>query len=106
MLLILTCIFIRLLSECGNINSQKKYVRSNNRLKIYTTTFAYQSFTNPIGGKYVEVDSIYPPGAELQCFEPTRKDMINIAKSDLFIYSNEDIDTVSKKIASSIKNNN
>ncbi|MDE1709896.1 zinc ABC transporter substrate-binding protein [Staphylococcus cohnii] len=106
MLLILTCIFIVLLSACGNINSEKKDVSSNNRLKIYTTAFAFQSFTNQIGGKYVEVDSIYPPGADMHSFEPTQKEMINIAKSDLFIYSNEEMDPVAKKVASSIKNNN
>ena len=106
MLLILTCIFIVLLSACGNINSEKKNVSSNNKLKIYTTAFAFQSFTNQIGGKYVDVDSIYPPGADMHSFEPTQKEMINIAKSDLFIYSNEEMDPVAKKIARSINNDN
>lgn len=87
------------LSACGNINkSEKKDVSTNNKLKIYTTAFAFQSFTEQIGGKYVDVESIYPPGADMHSFEPTQKEMVNIAKSDLFIYSNQDMDPVAKKL--------
>lgn len=93
------------LSACGNINkSEKKDVSTNNKLKIYTTAFAFQSFTEQIGGKYVDVESIYPPGADMHSFEPTQKEMVNIAKSDLFIYSTQDMDPVAKKIAGSINN--
>lgn len=42
----------------------------------------------------------------MHSFEPTQKEMINIAKSDLFIYSNEEMDPVAKKIARSINNDN
>jgi len=75
-------------------------------MKIYTTVFAFQSFTEQIGGKYVDVESIYPPGADLHSYEPTQKDMINIAKSDLFIYSSDDLDPVSAKITQSMENKN
>lgn len=93
------------LSACSNINkNEKKDVSTNNKLKIYTTAFAFESFTEQIGGKYVEVESIYPPGADMHSFEPTQKEMVNIAKSDLFIYSNQDMDSVAKKIAGSINN--
>ncbi|RRR90734.1 ABC transporter substrate-binding protein, partial [Streptococcus pneumoniae] len=66
--------------------------------------FAFQSFTEQIGGKYVDVESIYPPGADMHTFEPTQKKMVNIAKGDLFIYSNQEMDPVAKKIAGSINN--
>jgi len=75
-------------------------------MKIYTTVFAFQSFIEQIGGKYVDVESIYPPGADLHSYEPTQKDMINIAKSDLFIYSSDGLDPVSAKITQSMENKN
>jgi len=94
-----------MLSACGNINKgENKDVSSKNKLKIYTTAFAFQSFTEQIGGKYVDVESIYPPGADMHTFEPTQKEMVNIAKGDLFIYSNKEMDPVAKKIAGSINN--
>ncbi|WP_039069527.1 metal ABC transporter solute-binding protein, Zn/Mn family [Staphylococcus shinii] len=104
-ILIMTCVVVVMLSACGNINKgENKDVSSKNKLKIYTTAFAFQSFTEQIGGKYVDVKSIYPPGADMHTFEPTQKEMVNIAKGDLFIYSNKEMDPVAKKIAGSINN--
>ncbi len=101
----MTCLVVVMLSTCGNINKgENKDVSSKNKLKIYTTAFAFQSFTEQIGGKYVDVESIYPPGADMHTFEPTQKEMVNIAKGDLFIYSNKEMDPVAKKIAGSINN--
>ena len=56
-----------------------------------------KSFTEQIGGKYVDVKSIYPAGADLHSYEPTQKDMMSAAKSDLFIYTGDDLDPVAKK---------
>lgn len=104
-LLLLICTLGIVLGACGNTNEEeKKDVSTKNKLKISTTAFAFQSFTEQIGGKYVDVHSIYPPGADIHSFEPTQKDMIDIAKDDLFIYSNNEMDPVAKKIAKSIKN--
>lgn len=101
----MACVVVVMLSACGNINKgENKDVSSKNKLKIYTTVFAFQSFTEQIGGKYVDVESIYPPGADMHTFEPTQQKMVNIAKGDLFIYSNQEMDPVAKKIAGSINN--
>ncbi len=101
----MACVVVVMLSACGNINKgENKDVSSKNKLKIYTTVFAFQSFTEQIGGKYADVKSIYPPGADMHTFEPTQKEMVNIAKGDLFIYSNQEMDPVAKKIAGSINN--
>lgn len=55
------------------MNHKKDNISSQNKMKIYTTVFAFQSFTQQIGGKYVNVESIYPPGADLHSYEPTQK---------------------------------
>ncbi|HCG74700.1 metal ABC transporter solute-binding protein, Zn/Mn family [Staphylococcus caprae] len=103
----ITLSIILILSGCSkSMNHKKDNISSQNKMKIYTTVFAFQSFTQQIGGKYVDVESIYPPGADLHSYEPTQKDMINIAKSDLFIYSNDDLDPVSAKITQSMENKN
>ena len=85
-------------SGCGNQNSK------NDKLKIYATNYPYESFAKQIGGEHVEVDSIYPSGTDLHNYEPTQKEMINVAKSDLFIFSSKELDPVAKKISSTIKN--
>ncbi|EHJ08207.1 metal ABC transporter solute-binding protein, Zn/Mn family [Staphylococcus simiae] len=90
---------------CGNNNEHNKdNISEKNKMKIFTTTFAFQSITSQIGGKYTEVKSIYPAGADIHSYEPTQKDMLQIAKGDLFIYSSNTMDPVAGKIAKSINN--
>ena len=93
------------LVACGNKHDHgKDNVSDKNKLNIYTTTFAFQSITSQIGGKYANVKSIYPVGADIHSYEPTQKDMLQIAKGDLFIYSSNNMDPVAGKIAKSINN--
>lgn len=61
--------------------------RSNDpSISVYTTVYPLQYFTERIGGDFVTVDSIYPPGSDEHTFEPTQKDMMTLADADLFFY--------------------
>ncbi|MEH7355474.1 zinc ABC transporter substrate-binding protein [Neobacillus drentensis] len=73
-----------ILSACTNDKGQSQ--KKKNQLTIYTTVYPLQYFTERIGGKYVDVKTIYPPGADEHSFEPSQKDMMNLADSDLFFY--------------------
>ncbi|MFS0821706.1 metal ABC transporter solute-binding protein, Zn/Mn family [Bacillus sp. 1P02SD] len=59
---------------------------SSERLKIFTTVFPLQDFTEKIGGDHVEVKSVFPLGADAHTFEPTAKTMVEIAEADALIY--------------------
>jgi len=72
-----------LLAACSNDESTKE---THNQIKIYTTVYPLEYFAKQIGGEYVDVSSIYPPGSNEHTFEPTQKDMISLADADLFFY--------------------
>lgn len=72
------------LSACTNEKEQT--AKKKDLLTVYTTVFPLQYFAERIGGKYVEVQTIYPPGADEHTFEPSQKDMMKLADSDLFFY--------------------
>ncbi|MGD7044359.1 metal ABC transporter solute-binding protein, Zn/Mn family [Jeotgalibacillus proteolyticus] len=59
---------------------------SNEKLEVYTTVYPLQDFAEKIGGEYVEVETIYPPGADEHTYEPSQQDMIKLAEADLFFY--------------------
>jgi len=59
---------------------------NNQKLNVYTTVYPLEYFTKQIGGKYVNVKTIYPPGSDEHTYEPSQKDMMDLADSDLFIY--------------------
>lgn len=75
---------ILILAGCSSEKDTSK--ASSDKLTVYTTVYPLQYLTEQIGGKYVEVSSIYPPGSDAHSFEPTQKDMMKIADSDLFFY--------------------
>lgn len=84
-LFLVTAVF---LSACGNGNSKGESSKEETKaaLDIYTTVYPLQYFTEAIGGEYVNVETVYPPGTDEHSFEPSQKDIVKMAESDLFFY--------------------
>ena len=74
-------------AACGEKTSTSEQSSNvTDTLSVYTTVYPLSYFTERIGGDFVEVSSIYPPGANEHTFEPTQKDMMKLADADLFFY--------------------
>ncbi|PNZ88539.1 metal ABC transporter solute-binding protein, Zn/Mn family [Staphylococcus devriesei] len=106
LLIIFTGIIALSLTACGTKDKENNSssVTSKDKLEIKTTVYPLKSFANQIGGKYVDVKSVYPKGMDPHTYDPSQKDMISIGKSDLFIYTGDNLDPVAKKISKSIDN--
>lgn len=74
------------LTACGNADTSNEDTNKNENLTVYTTVYPLQFLAEEIGGDYVDVHSVYPPGANEHTFEPSQKDIIAMAESDLFLY--------------------
>jgi zinc transport system substrate-binding protein len=98
-------ITVILLAGCGNGGDA---VQKNNKdtLTIYTTVFPLQYFAARIAGEHAEVHTIYPPGADEHSFEPSQKDMIALAESDLFFYIGLGLEGFVNKAKSTLENEN
>ena len=94
------------LAGCGEKESEKTNTSSNSekQLTIYTTVYPLQYFTEEIGGKAVHVETIYPPGSDEHTFDPSQKDMMKLADSDLFIYVGLGLEGFVEKAKSTLKN--
>ncbi|MCA1057429.1 metal ABC transporter substrate-binding protein [Rossellomorea aquimaris] len=73
-------------------------------INIMTSLYPLQYFSERIGGDLVKVESLLPPGSDAHTFEPTSKDMISIAESDLFIYNGLGMESYAEKITKSLEN--
>jgi len=96
-------IFLLLFVMSGCTTSEKKKENSD-KLSIFTTVYPLQFFTEQIGGEFVEVHSVYPPGSDEHTFEPSQKDMINLSESDLFIYIGLGLESFIQKALPILKN--
>lgn len=94
------------LTGCGETEDEQTNTASNaeKQLTIYTTVYPLQYFTEEIGGKAVHVETIYPPGSDEHTFEPSQKDMMKLADSDLFIYVGLGLEGFVEKAKSTLKN--
>lgn len=86
---------------CENKQKTKK---NNKQLTVYTTVYPLQYFTERIGGDFVKVDTIYPPGADEHTFEPTQRDMMNLVDADLFFYVGLGLEGFVDKAKDTLKN--
>ncbi|MEG0259098.1 MAG: zinc ABC transporter substrate-binding protein, partial [Lysinibacillus sp.] len=87
-LLIFTITILTLfMAACGDKSStSNKQTSTKDKITVYTTAYPLSYFTERIGGDFVEVSSIYPPGSNEHTFEPTQRDMMKLADADLFFY--------------------
>ena len=105
MLLILFAIGILVLGGCSQATQEDKNNQTDNeKIKIYTTIFPLQDFSEKIGGEFVEVENIVPAGSDAHSFEPTTKTMVKIAEGDAFIYLGTGIEGFADAVISAVKN--
>ncbi|WP_048601829.1 metal ABC transporter solute-binding protein, Zn/Mn family [Rubeoparvulum massiliense] len=92
----------------GNTSNVSNGNDQNNldKVQVYTTLFALTSFAEQIGGEYVEVHAVIPPGAEAHGYEPTMKEMVEMEKADLFIYNGGGFETWVERLLGSINTSN
>lgn len=93
-----------ILSGCGKIETVNKIgEEKKEELTVYTTIYPLEDFTQKIGGEYVEVQSIYPPNVDAHNYEPSTKEMITLANSDLFIYTGAGIEGFAEKASETLE---
>ena len=84
--IILTIQFILALVIFFGCEQSMENKQDDDKLRIYTTIYPIQYTVQRIGGESVSAHSVYPTGVDVHTYEPTTKEMTNIAKADAFIY--------------------
>lgn len=98
--LILTLIFT------GCSKNEKTEAEQEGKLSVYTTIFPLADFAQKIGGDYVHVETIYPPGADSHTYEPSQKQTVEVAKADLFVYNGLGLEPFAEKLEKTLKDEN
>lgn len=94
-----TIIFIIMLSVIGC--AEKKQA---GKITVIATLFPQYDFAKQIAKDKADVRLLLPPGVESHTYEPTPKDIADINKSDLFIFTGEFMEPWSAKLRELIKN--
>lgn len=77
---------------------------SDGKIKVSATFNAVEEFVKAVGGNKADVTTIIPDGTEPHDFEPKAKDIANISKSEIFVYSGLGMETWAGKAVKSSGN--
>lgn len=95
-----TAVFLIFMTSCASENNVSS--EDNGKIKISATLFPQYDFARQIAGDKAEITLILPSGMDSHSYEPTPADIININKSDLFIYTGEYLESWANDIVGDI----
>lgn len=95
-----------LLGACGNTEGDNASESTDGQLTVFASTFALKSLAEEIGGDRVNVEMIIPPGADPHTYEPTSKQMTQIAEADLFLTIGHDLEPYVESMEKSLEGQN
>ena len=93
-------LFIFLLTACGTDHT----TNNDDELLIYTSIYPLQYVVSEIAGEQANVESIIPPGVDAHTYEPTSREITNLADGNAFIYIGAGMEGFSETMADALKN--
>lgn len=97
------CAGLALVSGCG-VTANNRHFTSGDQLKIVTTIYPVQSFTEEIAGDKAEIINLVPAGMEPHDFELSTGDMQLMEEADIFIYNGAGMEHFVDKTLASVSN--
>lgn len=85
------------ISGCGQETNNDENV-------VYTSIYPIQYIVEEISGESITTESIYPPGVDAHSYEPSSREMTQIAKSKAFIYLGAGMESFAETAADSLEN--
>lgn len=98
-LMILFSLLLTLFSGCAKQENDPRPL-------VITTLFPQYDFARQIAGDKINLKLLLKPGVEAHAFEPTPRDIAQISKGALFIYTGEFMEPWAERILKGIKNDN
>lgn len=89
-----------LLSACGSADVDEK----SDKIKIVTTAFPQYDLVRQIVGDKAELIMLLPAGGEVHTYDPSVKDIMNVADCDVFVYNGGESDMWVQSVIESSEN--
>ncbi len=94
-----------LLSFLLSCQPAKESNKGENKLKVIATIFPIYDFARNIGGDKIKVTMLLPPGTDAHHYELKPKDIINVGKADIFLFTNFEMEQWAYKIINAAEKN-
>lgn len=101
---VVTIVMVLTLALTGCALRQRLVVAG--KLEVVTTLFPQFDFVREIAGDKVDVSLLLPPGVEPHSYEPSPRDIVDIQKAAVFIYTGKDMEPWADKIIQAAQGKN
>jgi zinc transport system substrate-binding protein len=91
-----------LLSSC---QPAKESDREDKKLKVIATIFPIYDFARNIGGDKIKVTMLLPPGTDAHHYELKPENIIQVSKTDIFLFTNFEMEQWAYKIINAAEKN-
>jgi len=98
-------LFLLLLSFLLSCQPAKESNKEEQKLKVIATIFPIYDFARNIGGDKIKVTMLLPPGTDAHHYELKPKDIINVGKADIFLFTNFEMEQWAYKIINAAEKN-
>src|SRR5690625_2836239 len=89
-------LLIFILTACSSNDANK----NDDRLHIYTSIYPLQYIVGELAGDKAVTESVYPPGVDAHTYEPTSREITQLADGDAFVYIRSEERRVGKECRS------
>lgn len=100
-IIILLLLSLGFIAGCGSEDNGND---SPSKTKIYTTIYPLQFLVEEIAGDTVDAITVYPPGVDEHSYEPTSKELTNIAEGEAFFYIGAGLEAFASTAAGALEN--
>ncbi|MBN1363827.1 MAG: zinc ABC transporter substrate-binding protein [Syntrophaceae bacterium] len=95
-------LFLSFILSC---QQAKDSSQEDHKLRVIATIFPVYDFARNIGGDKIEIKMLLPPGIDAHHFEPRPGEIIRVCKSDIFLFTNFEMEQWAYKIISAADKN-
>ncbi len=88
---------------CNQAEEENTTYIKYEKIKVVATLFPQYDFVREIAKDKAYITLLLPPGVEAHSYEPSPQDIVNIRKSNLFIYTGEYMEPWAHKVIESIE---
>src|SRR5699024_6624104 len=86
-----------MLNACNQKNNENEKI-------IYTSIYPIQYIVEQIGDETITTKSIYPPGVDAHSYEPSSREITEIARGKAFFYLGAGMESFAETVADSLEN--
>ncbi len=81
----------------------RKLMSTNQKVQVVATIYPLGDFAKNVGGEFVEVTTITPPGVEPHEYEPTPQDLVKMQQADLVLINGNGVDPWAEKVIEDLR---